>query len=158
MRKIISLVLSVLVASIFLGCGSKLIKVSPTITGGKDMEISKIDKDTYLFINWGDRTSHGNGPKSFENTMKVAAKFGRSKGYRYLAMRNFKMDNLAGYPLNTMESVKRYISLKDKAHFKPDTFLGNKQDSLIIDSNIRLRATFLKQKPKGLFVWDLNRI
>ena len=90
-------------------------------------------------------------------TFYTAASLGKKNGYKYFALVNDKINNLQGYPINTVEGLLKYATLKNKANFKVELF-NDKGYAVVKDSHIDLRIIYVKDAIPGMFLFSCDDV
>jgi len=148
-----------LIAGLILATGCSNQK---TISRGSEFDIKK-EGQVYTFrTNKSVYTIKKEQGLDFKNSyaylikeaLHKAEDFGRERGYPYMAIVNYKMNNLSGYPINNENALMEYFNLYDTAHFKPN-IVGRESGSLIHNHRVKLKVVYLKEKIPGLFLWRL---
>ncbi len=152
MKTIKYFVMVITTAFIFAGCAGVQVKVPHGMTN--KLSLFKKGK-VYIFTLNEDMNSKKEIIRAFGLNFNSIAVFGLSKGYSYMALVNSKFNNLQGYPINSWKSMKKFIDLWHKKHFNV-SFYNSK--ALVLGDQAHFKVVFLKERPKGLFVWNLKRL
>ena len=155
MKKVIMLVMVALGAIGFTGCStsSKIVKVPSSM--GSELVVRDIGDNKYSiryykikgFMNKEKQTIAIKG-------INFAKKYGKLNGYKYMAIVNEGTNNLAGFPINDMSNMKKYLSLDMKGHYNPRSMQA-KGDVLIKNKHLNLKVMYFKEAMPGLFLWKL---
>lgn len=148
------LIMVVLTAVMFAGCAasSKSIKV-PGV--GKDVRVYDKGNGLYTF-KWGGKFSIVSKDEEFtgyKRMFQAIAITGLANGYSYAAVVNEKFNNMYGYPINSWKALQSIIDLYDKGHFRAGYL-----ESIDKSNYPTIKVLYLKERPKGLFVWDLKAL
>lgn len=154
MKTIKYFVMVITAAFLFAGCGGSQVKVPSGMNIPDKLFLSKEGK-VYIFSLEENMYSIEDITKAFGHNFNLIATFGLSKGYSYMALVNAKFNNLSGYPINSWDSMKKFINLYHKKHYKVSFY---DREALVTSNHPKFKVVFLKERPKGLFVWDLKQL
>lgn len=158
MKKILYLIMAVVISALVSGCASPGIEVKVPNAEHK-IEIFK-KHNVYSFFKYDKSLSlrgrEGDSlimKKQFKQVFNIVATLGLSKNYKYMALVNENFNNLSGYPINTWDSMKKFINLYGYKHYQ-----GSFVKSLTSGNNIFLKVVYLKERIPGLFLWNLKKL
>ena len=96
---------------------------------------------------------------SLKYTLHKASRYGLDHGYRYMALVNTNINNLAGSPINNWQNLKTLIELNKREHFRSYVFKEGNDDAIATDDeHAQIKVFYLKNRPSGMFLWDLNKL
>jgi len=160
MKEIKYIVMVITAAFLFAGC-QKVQPTVPTISKNVPIEIEKPkDTEVYTFTWKGERFKGSRRDGAALSVKKILkplfheiAIYGLNNGYSYAAIVNDNFNNLGGYPINSWEALSKFIDLYGFKHFKPSF-----EKALAHTSVAKVKVVYLKDRPKGLFVWNLKKL
>jgi len=83
----------------------------------------------------------------------VVSDYGLKNGYSYMAMVNKQFNNLSGYPINSWSAMKQFIDLYHTKHYRVSFY-----KQLNAGNQPAFKVVYFKERPKGMFVWDLKQL
>lgn len=87
--------------------------------------------------------------KTYKKVFHKIAQVGQTKGYPYFAVVNDNFNNLSGYPINSWRAFSQLTSI-----YKKDHFWASFDENLADLNKPGIDIIYLKNRPKGLFVWN----
>jgi len=156
MKTIKYFVMVITAAFLFAGCGGSQVKVPAGMNKPTTLHISK-EGNVYIFYLWEDvggfRENKINIEK-FGKNFNGIANYGLASGYSYMAMVNENFNNLSGYPINSWKAMYKLMNLPNENNHYNSGFYRY----MLAANQPRFKVVFLKERPKGLFVWDLKQL
>jgi len=155
MKKILVYLMIAIAAIGFSGCASSGTKVKVPSSMGTDFVVLK-NGNVYTFA----------GKKEVKKTKEIksevikaiyfAKKYGKKNGYRYMAIVNKNINNLAGYPINNVNSFSRLLELNgNENNYNKFRFSRKGSDYLLHMDYVNLKVVYFKEPMPGLFLWKL---
>ena len=132
--------------------------------GAKGLSVYKYNNGIVEFYDMRKRNTNGDSIEdimvsSLKYTLHKASRYGLDHGYRYMALVNTNINNLAGSPINTWQNLKTLIELNKKGHFRSYVFKEGNDDAIATDDErAQLKVFYFKNRPSGMFLWDLNKL
>lgn len=119
----------------------------------QNVKIFEANDGFVLFTNQLDISDKKNAfKKSYESLFGAFVKYGESKGYKYFAITNEDVNNLQGFPINTMKDFYVY-NLKGKFNQT-----GKTGYSFLKGSTFEFKIVYFKEKPSNLFLFNVENI
>jgi len=153
MKTLKILILTMISVLFISGCATGK-KIQPK--GMDDFYTIRSQGNDIYFFEYNEEIEEGNANRTkrvFKNTLHGIAKFGESKGYRYMAIINNGFNNLSGYPINSWSAMDSYLDMEGKGHFRPAF-----RKTLASDRIVELRIKFFKNRIPGMFLWNLSSL
>ena len=131
MKKSIILISSV-IGLLLSGCGAPL---EPGVEKGEKFDIiPSSEKGVYYLSDKSEintikkSTSLSQDKRALKRELRIVAKTTKKKGYNYFIILNRDMNNANGFPINNVNDLHRYISLKKRNgdYFTNGTIQGQK--------------------------------
>lgn len=95
-------------------------------------------------------------------TFYAAAIYGKRNGYKYFALTNGNVNNLNGFPINTLDNLIGLYQFEEedaKKYYKPRQLVSQGHGKSIFDVNtIRLQLQYFKKPIPGLFFFNINKV
>lgn len=161
MRKYLSTLFIGLSAMLFVGCGG-----GPAVQlGGEKVKVVEEGKGEYrldLFSDKG-KISKDGGIEAYDNALKYAIRLvaldTKNKGFNYFVITNPNVNNLAGFPLNNISDMSKYLSKSRRVKSFSYTDVSSYKRGHIIGSNwfrIKYRPVSDSLKNSIISVWSVE--
>ncbi len=99
--------------------------------------------------------------KKIAETFYVAAIYGKQKGYDYFALTNDNLNNLNGFPINTLDNLIELYKFEEedaKKYYKPRQLISSRHGSILSSSFLRLQLQYFKKPIPGLFFYNIDEV
>jgi len=135
---------------------------SPSALSGKIRIITPKDKKDKRV--WFENSNRIDGEEAtvrqIAETFYAAAVYGKRHGYRYFALTNDNVNNLGGFPLNTLNNIigmLRFEMADAKRYYKPRQLLNQHHNrSIFSGRHVYLQVRYFKRPIPGSFLFDID--
>lgn len=94
-------------------------------------------------------------------TFYAAAIYGKNKGYSYFALTSANINNLKGFPINTIDNLiglYKFEKKDAKKYYKPEQLVSQDSDSIFDANTIELQLQYFKKPIPGLFFYNIDEV
>lgn len=136
---------------------------SPAALSGKIRIITPKDKSDKRV--WFENQNRIEGEKDtirkVAETFYAAALYGKRRGYRYFALTNDNINNLGGFPVNSLNNIigmLRFELADAKRYYKPRQLLNqhHKRRGIFAGHRVYLQVRYFKRPIPGTFLFHID--
>jgi hypothetical protein len=153
MRNLLTILIISLIAVLFVGCGVDRMNVTKeNITDAIVVKSIDEDENTYYSSGFipGLTVLTQQAPSRLVHIKKLA-EFGKKKGFKYFALINDNFNNVAGFPVTTLEAAKNVCASGISKGHALFCLPRNATHSVIT------KVVFLKENPNAFPVWNIEQ-